>query len=91
MTFFVPYPISTRDSHISLRVKGPQADMGRGLILGIIRKIYHNLFIIYFLLFILLFTESQFYELVADAATCIQICTTKIQLELSEDLTIAPL
>ena len=51
MAFFVSYPISTRDSHISPRAKGPRADMGRGLIWGMIRKMsYHNLFIIYFLL-----------------------------------------
>ena len=28
MTFFVAYPISTRDSHISPRAEGPRADMG---------------------------------------------------------------
>ena len=32
MAFFISHVISTRDSHISPRAKGPRADMGRGLI-----------------------------------------------------------
>ena len=59
MTFFVSYPISTRYSHISLRAEGPRAEMGRGLIWSMVRKMsYHNLFIIYFLLYNLLFRLS---------------------------------
>ena len=43
MTIFISYPISTRDTHI------PRADMGQGLIWGMIWKLaYHNLFIIHF-------------------------------------------
>ena len=57
MTFFVAYPITTRDSYISPRAEGQRTDMGRRLIWGMIRKMsYHNLFIIYFLL--LLFCNS---------------------------------
>ena len=59
MTFFVSYPISARYSHINLRAEGPRAEMGQGLIWGMIRKMsYHNLFIIYFLLYNLLFRLS---------------------------------
>ena len=57
-TFFVSYPISTRDSHISQRATGLRADMGRGLIRGMIRKMsYHNLSIIYFLLLLFCLVE----------------------------------
>ena len=64
MTFFVSYPISTRYSHISLRAKGPRAEMGRGLIWGMIRKCDPlravKDHIIIFLLYIFFFTICYF-------------------------------
>ena len=70
MTFFVSYPISTQDSHISLRAEGPRADMGRGLIWGMIRKMsYHNPFIICFLL--LLFCLSICWQWILNSSFAI--------------------
>ena len=36
IAIFISYPISTPDTHISLRAKDPRADVGRGLIWGMI-------------------------------------------------------
>ena len=45
----IPYPISTRDTHIDPRALARGSDMGRGLIWGMVWKTsYHILFIIYF-------------------------------------------
>ena len=60
MAFFESYPILTRHAHISPRAEDPRADMDRGLIWGMIRKMsYHNLFIIYFLLLICAFSPAD--------------------------------
>ena len=49
MAIFILYPVSTRDTHINPRAKHPRANMGLGLIWGMIWKLpYHNLFIIHF-------------------------------------------
>ena len=47
--YYIAIFISTWDTHISPRTKGPSADMGQGLILSMVWKLpYHNLFIIHF-------------------------------------------
>ena len=51
--YMTSYPIPTRNSHISPRAESLRADMGWGLIWGMVRKMsYNNLFITYFLLLI---------------------------------------
>ena len=51
ITIFISYPISIRDTHISLRAESPRLDIGRNLIWGMIIKLpYHNQFIIHFFL-----------------------------------------
>ena len=49
MAIFISYPVSTRDTHISPRAEGPRADMGQGLLWGMVWKLpCHNLFITQF-------------------------------------------
>ena len=63
MAFFISHVISTRDAHISPRAEGTMANMGRGLIWHVIWKMaYHNLFIIYFHAFFLIFVRTDRFQ-----------------------------